>query len=62
MVKSLNVLVMVVWSRSPEQGCVKRSSPGRGCEKQQYEYGAIANGVGENPLNGNGVVTKVIKK
>lgn len=35
---------------------VQRLSPVRGCQKQQQEYGAIHKGVGENPLNGKGVL------
>ncbi len=34
---------------------LQRPFPYRGREKRQQKYGAIANGVGEIPLNGKGV-------
>ena len=52
MVKSLSDVTMVAWSQSPEQGCVKRLS-----HRLETTIGVGRNrkGVGENPLNRNGV-------
>ena len=67
MVKSLsdnfanfNKLEMAAWSRSSEQECVKRLSPYRVVNVDIGIYNkrstAQIYGVGENPLNGKGVV------
>ena len=45
---------MVAWSQSPEQGCVKRLFQGRiYCNRSRAQ---ITNGVGEIPLNRNGLL------
>lgn len=68
MVKSLNIVTMGVRAAKIRtcnsniaiaQDKVQRLSPVRGCQKQQQEYGAIHKGVGENPLNGKGVLRHV---
>jgi hypothetical protein len=46
---------MAVWSQSSEQECVKRLSQ-YGVEKLHNRSTAQANGVGENPLNGKGML------
>lgn len=62
MVKNLSIVTMDVHAAKVrnavnlQQNKVQRLSPVRGCQKQQQEYGAIHKGVGENPLNGKGVL------
>lgn len=61
MVKSLSIVIMGVHAAKvrnaiKQQDNVQRLSPVRGYQKQQQEYGAIHKGVGENPLNGKGVL------